>query len=156
MKKLLLILICLFVSFEVKSESDDLSGKKLLCSDNNNFLPGNEFISNGFEFISQDEVYVYDIRYISEKDDRTIYTLSLDRNYSSYTTTVKYIKVVHKRLYKNKYPQEQELYINRQNLNDGHCKIYKNDLMVFFELHLKKLQKRNKSKHEELKLNQKI
>ena len=31
MKKLSLILICLFVSFEVKSESDDLSGKKLLC-----------------------------------------------------------------------------------------------------------------------------
>ena len=31
MKKLLLILICLFVSFEVKSESDDLSGKKLIC-----------------------------------------------------------------------------------------------------------------------------
>lgn len=31
MKKLLLILICLFVSFEVKSESDNLSGKKLLC-----------------------------------------------------------------------------------------------------------------------------
>ena len=24
-------MICLFVSFEVKSESDDLSGKKLLC-----------------------------------------------------------------------------------------------------------------------------
>ena len=31
MKKLLVILICLFVSFEVKSKSDDLSGKKLLC-----------------------------------------------------------------------------------------------------------------------------
>ena len=31
MKKLLLILICLFVSFEVKSESDDLYGKNLVC-----------------------------------------------------------------------------------------------------------------------------
>ena len=31
MKKLLLILICLFVSFEVRSESDDLSGIKILC-----------------------------------------------------------------------------------------------------------------------------
>ena len=156
MKKLLPILICLFVSFEVKSESDDLSGKKLLCSDNNSFLPGNEFISNGFEFISQYEVYVYDIRYTSEIDDRTIYTLSLDRNYSSYTTTVKYIKVVHKSLYKNKYHQEQELYISRQDLNDGHCKIFKDDLMVFFELHLEKLQKKNRSKNKELKLKQKI
>ena len=31
MKKLFLVLICLFVSFEVKSESDDLYGKNLLC-----------------------------------------------------------------------------------------------------------------------------
>ena len=31
MKKLLLIFICLFVSFEVKSESDDLTGKVLKC-----------------------------------------------------------------------------------------------------------------------------
>ena len=31
MKKLLVILIGLFISFEVKSESDNLSGKKLLC-----------------------------------------------------------------------------------------------------------------------------
>ena len=30
-KKLLLILICLFMSFEVKSESDDLTGKVLKC-----------------------------------------------------------------------------------------------------------------------------
>ena len=33
MKKLLLILICLFVSFDVKSESDDFSDKKLSCDD---------------------------------------------------------------------------------------------------------------------------
>ena len=31
MRKLLLILICLFVSNEVKSESDDLYGKNLVC-----------------------------------------------------------------------------------------------------------------------------
>ena len=31
MQQLLLILICLFLSFEVRSENDDLSGKKLVC-----------------------------------------------------------------------------------------------------------------------------
>ena len=46
MKKLLLILICLFVSSEVKSESDDLTGSKLLCrvDDKNKELIGYEFI----------------------------------------------------------------------------------------------------------------
>ena len=34
MKKLLLILIFLFVSFEVKSKSDDLTGKGLFCKGN--------------------------------------------------------------------------------------------------------------------------
>ena len=43
MKKLLLILICLFVSFEVKSENDDLSGKKLVCD--------SPFFITGFEFL---------------------------------------------------------------------------------------------------------
>ena len=50
MKKLLLILICLFVSFEVKSESDDLSGKNLLCEFNKfaGFL--------GFKFLNDSQV----------------------------------------------------------------------------------------------------
>ena len=46
MKKLLLILISLFVSFEVKSESDDLSRKKLLCDDGK-IWRGYEFLKNG-------------------------------------------------------------------------------------------------------------
>lgn len=48
MKKLLFILIYLFVSFEVKSESDDFGGKKLLCNDS---ISINETFSIvGFEF----------------------------------------------------------------------------------------------------------
>ena len=51
MKKLLLILICLFVSFEVKSESDDLNGKKLSCDDS---ISINELFSMiGFDFSSK-------------------------------------------------------------------------------------------------------
>ena len=45
MKKLLLILICLFVSFEVKSESDDLSGKQLVC-EGSNYINGYKFLDN--------------------------------------------------------------------------------------------------------------
>ena len=45
MKKLLLILICLFVSFEVKSKSDDLSGKKIVCEDSN-YITGFNFVDN--------------------------------------------------------------------------------------------------------------
>ena len=58
MKKLLLILICLFVSFEVKSESDDLTGKKLLCGKDQD---------KGFEFLSHNEVRNYDISNIASK-----------------------------------------------------------------------------------------
>lgn len=48
MKKLLLILICLLLSFEVKSESDGFSGKKLFCNDS---ISINEIFSMvGFEF----------------------------------------------------------------------------------------------------------
>lgn len=45
MKKLLSILIYLFMSFEVRSESDDLSGKKLFCDSNYN-IHGFEFLNN--------------------------------------------------------------------------------------------------------------
>ena len=46
MQQLLLILICLFVSFEVRSESDDLSGKKLLCWHSDKLIKD----PKGFEF----------------------------------------------------------------------------------------------------------
>ena len=48
MKKLLFILICLFMSFEVKSESNELSGKKLLCNDSISINETFSFV--GFEF----------------------------------------------------------------------------------------------------------
>ena len=59
MKKLLLILICLFVSFEVNSESHDLNGKKLSCDDS---ISINELFSMiGFDFSSKEMVF-YQLR----------------------------------------------------------------------------------------------
>ena len=59
MKKLLLILICLFVTFEVNSESDDFSGKKLSCDDS---VSINELFSMiGFDFSSK-EMTFYQLR----------------------------------------------------------------------------------------------
>lgn len=59
MKKLLLILICLFVSFKVKSKSDDFSDKKLLCNDS---VSINELFSMvGFDFYSKEMIF-YQLR----------------------------------------------------------------------------------------------
>ena len=82
MKKLLLILICLFVSFEVRSESDDLSGKKLLCEDDS-FMKG-ENVFQGYEFYSNGQVtYYYYKRYldarITKESDFWSYTTSTDK-----------------------------------------------------------------------------
>ena len=54
MTKVLLILIFLFVSFEVKSKSEDLSGKKIVCE-------GSHFIT-GFEFLDTFKVKRTDIK----------------------------------------------------------------------------------------------
>ena len=51
MKKLLLILICLIMSFEVKSDSNDFSDKKFSCDDS---VSINELFSMvGFDFSSK-------------------------------------------------------------------------------------------------------
>ena len=59
MKKLLLILIYFFVSFAVKTESNDFSGKKLLCNDS---ISINELFSMvGFDFYSKEMIF-YQLR----------------------------------------------------------------------------------------------
>ena len=55
MKKLLLILICLFVFFEVQS-SDDLTGKKLLCDNSDKGFFKKYFDLRGIEFLSSNEI----------------------------------------------------------------------------------------------------
>ena len=59
MKKLLLILIYFFVSFAVKTESNDFSGKKLLCNDS---ISVNKLFSMvGFDFYGK-EMTFYQLR----------------------------------------------------------------------------------------------
>ena len=78
MKKLLLTLICLFVSFEVRSESDDLTGKKLFCEDES------IFVFQGYEFYSNGQVTYYFYQraldaQITKKSDYWSYTTSTDK-----------------------------------------------------------------------------
>ena len=55
MKKLLLTLICFFVSFGVKVKSDDFDGKKLLCNDS---VSINKLFSMvGFDFYSKEMTF---------------------------------------------------------------------------------------------------
>ena len=59
MKKLLLILICLFLSFGFKSEINDFTGKKLSCDDS---VSINELFSMiGFDFSNKNMTF-YQLR----------------------------------------------------------------------------------------------
>ena len=83
MKKLLLILICLFVSFEVKSK-EDLSGLKLLC-DYKTFSEGFEFYKDKKAKLSWVKVFylskdtgnlsVKEGAYLTSTSEITIFTL---------------------------------------------------------------------------------
>ena len=75
MKKLLLILICLFISFEVRS-SDDLTGKNLICEDNVGYL--------GFEFISKNKVTQHTVFFGSPEHDTIL---------GDYSTTIQTIDI---------------------------------------------------------------
>ena len=70
MKKQLLILICLFVSFEVKSESDNLSGKQLICESPNKIL--------GYKFLKNFKVKI--IRIEKHRGTMTDYTTGYSTN----------------------------------------------------------------------------
>ena len=59
MKRIILILICLFVTFDLKSETDDFTGKKLSCDDS---VSINELFSIiGFDFSSKNMTF-YQLR----------------------------------------------------------------------------------------------
>ena len=98
MKKLLVILICLFVSPEVKSKSDDLSGKKLLCEDDTQSVK----VFEGYEFYSNGQVtYYYYQRYldapITKESDFWSYTTSTDKIYLERTKLPDFI-ITHNKL----------------------------------------------------------
>ena len=116
-------MICLFASFGVKSESDDLSGKKLLC---NNFninsyqkdppdlieveLLGYEFVSkmkeDDFNFHKRNNSKDYTVRpnynlvfryYLNLLND----TDSFDKDLLNYETTLQNIVILKNYKYKN-------------------------------------------------------
>ena len=62
MRKLLLILICLFVSFEVRSESNDLTGTKVFCE-----IKGDDFFKSGYEFVSKEIILYHELYRIDDE-----------------------------------------------------------------------------------------
>ena len=137
MKKLLVILICLFVSLEVKSKSDDLSGKKLLCEDDS-YIKG-ENVFQGYEFYSNGQVtYYYYQRYldapITKESDFWSYTTSTDKIYLERNKLPNFL-IAHRKLI-------DRLTLEGHEVRDDHeyfsmCKIFEGDLYN----HLNKLKK---------------
>ena len=130
MKKLLLILFCLFVTFEVRS-SDDLTGKNLLCED--------EFGSLGFEFISKDKVIRHSIT------DFTHDTLLGD-----YNTNVQSINI--NLIYKGVLDFPENYFIRRDTLqvdnSKTYCVIYKGDIKEYFSKRLLEIKKYFKERNK--------
>ena len=136
MKKLLVILICLFVSLEVKSKSDDLSGKKLLCEDDS-YIKG-ENVFQGYEFYSNGQVtYYYYQRYldapITKESDFWSYTTSTDKIYLERNKLPNFL-ITHRKLI-------DRLTLEGHEVRDDHeyfsmCKIFEGDLYN----HLNKLK----------------
>ena len=136
MKKLLVILICLFVSLEVKSKSDDLSGKKLLCEDDS-YIKG-ENVFQGYEFYSNGQVtYYYYQRYldapITKESDFWSYTTSTDKIYLERNKLPNFL-IAHRKLI-------DRLTLEGHEVRDDHeyfsmCKIFEGDLYN----HLNKLK----------------
>ena len=133
MKKLLLILFCLFVSFEVRS-SDDLTGKNLLCE--------GEFIPLGFEFISKEKVIRHSIITI---DDITHDTLLGD-----YNTNVQSINI--NLIYKGVLDFPENYFIRRDTLqvdnSKTYCVIYKGDIKEYFSKRLLEIKKYFKERNK--------
>ncbi len=103
MKKLLLILICLFVSFEVKSESDDLSGTKLLCQNDKNFTFNSDNFINGYvgyEFKENFKLNHFSFSKWSQKGNKNYHFY--DSYHWSYRTTLTKIEITPD-IYSNEY-----------------------------------------------------
>ena len=129
MKKILLILIYLFFSYEVKSEFDDLTGTKLLCEHLTEI--------NGYDFISEKEITNY------KSSGSHGYLSQYNGNYET-----KFEKII------LNFPilMNVSMEINRKNLEVSlvgiksdpihECKIFEGDLKAYFQ-NLKKQEIKN-------------
>ena len=87
-------MICLFVSFEVKSKSDDLSGTKLLCQNDKNLTYNSDNFWNGYvgyEFKENFKLNHFSFSKWSLKGDKN-YDFS-DSYHWSYRTTLTKIEI---------------------------------------------------------------
>ena len=128
MKKILLILICLFVSFEASSKYDDLSGLKLLC-ENERFFLGFDFFTLKIKKYSDTRVNVY---YFDRKSGL------FSETQNNYLTNSSEIIVLTK---------PESITINRQNPKG--CEKFSGDLKSF-------LKNKADEINEKLKSNQKF
>ena len=124
-------MICLFVSSEVKSESDDLSEKKLLCQT----IPK---LFNGYEFVSEEEVILHNYWLGDKKvfEQTGKYTTNISEIILNFSGT----EIVIDR-------QKLTMYSNFKSL--GLCRIFEGN----FESYFKNLNEKNL---RELKSKQKI
>ena len=157
MKKLLLILICLLVSFEVKSESDDLTGKVLKCKhgDEINIL---EFTK--YEYLPDDFKKTGEkvFKKLNIKNDSNLvirYSLGLENDDEIWNVRMyPYRTTLNTIFLKSNYKDSKinEFQIKRSNLNSsflGVCKVYEDDIKVL-------LKKIPEDKINKLKSKQKI
>ena len=144
-------MICLFVSFEVKSESDDLTGKKLLCEQKRK-SNGYIFFYTGYEFEDSSRVKIYQLSLV-EKQKPFI------RNFpGKYNTSLENISIEQNIL---EYPLIN-LSINRLTLNikdyrmEHKCKVIDEDLNTLLNLKFFDRKKEYDLEVKEIKRKQKI
>ena len=122
------------MSFEVKSESDDLSGKNLLCNYKKKYTSYDE---KGFEFLSSSYVNFY---YINTWKKSEKYGDSSVKKYE-YETSLKFIFI----------QDNSKHIINRKTLEfhyrvglepDVQCKIFEGNLKDYFIKKKKRLKKK--------------
>ncbi len=168
MKKLLLILICLFVSLEVQS-SDDLTGKKLLCDNSEKgFLKkirGEVFDLIGIEFINSKEIQYHKLKV----NFRNLTKDDLINHLGIYETTsddiiIDLLGLYDKQMGNYLIVNVNHFFINRRNLKLFRnplilgvykCKIKSGNYTKMFEKKYnkltKKLEKLKKKREEEIK-----
>ena len=183
MKKLLLILICLFVSFEVKSESDgssdekfleemknsqsdDLDGKKLLCFPVTKKGYTNKKEPLIFEFLPNFSLSTY-------KGDpiNNIFLKHQGRYYNDLETIIiKYLYSVNEYHYKinrqnlkiydtlfklTPKPHESKLHSTLVLIDHFKCDLFEEDINLFFEKYFDENKKEKDNYQKKLKLKQK-
>ena len=120
MKKVLLTFIYLFSFYEVKSESGDLTGKKLLCK--------NLSETNGYDFINKEEIINY-----KSWDLQGLLSIYKGKYETNFKTIILHFPIL----------MNVSMEINRKNLELSlvgikgdpihECKIFEGDLKAYFQ-----------------------